>query len=82
MFAASVEAYEKKLKAESLQQGIEQGIEQGLKNGRQQGIEQGKLQVARRLLGRGFSASETAELAGLSEQEVRNLTELRNLPER
>ncbi|TVQ36199.1 MAG: Rpn family recombination-promoting nuclease/putative transposase [Spirochaetaceae bacterium] len=83
MFAASVEAYEKKLKAESLQQGLEQGLEKGLEKGieqgRQQGIEQGEQararQVARRLLDRGFSVAETADLAGLSEDEVRKLVQ-------
>ena len=83
MFAASVVAYEKKLKAESLQQGIEQGIEQGIKRGieqgRQQGIEQGEREkareVAQRLIDRGFSVSETADLAGLPEDEVRTLAQ-------
>ena len=67
MFAASVEAYEKKLKAESLQQGIEKGLEQG---------EQARArQVAQRLIDRGFSVSETADIAGLPEDAVRKLAE-------
>ncbi|TVQ36202.1 MAG: hypothetical protein EA384_15025, partial [Spirochaetaceae bacterium] len=49
MFAASVEAYKRKLKAESLQQGIERGIEQGIEKGRQQGIEQGSREAARQV---------------------------------
>ena len=79
MFAASVEAYEKKLRAESLQQGIEKGIERGLEQGLEKGIEQGEQararQVAQRLLGRGFSVQETAHIAGLPEDEVRKLAE-------
>ena len=71
MFAASVEAYEKKLKAESLQQGIEQGLEQGIEQGEQARARQ----VAQKLIDRGFSVSETAELAGLSVEEVRNLAQ-------
>ena len=49
-------------KAEGIQQGIEQGI--------QQGIQQGQINVAHRMLAKGHSIEDVAEVTGLSVEEV------------
>ena len=67
--------------ADGLAQGIAEGLEKGLAEGRAKGLLQGraegdksaKLEIARNLLARGFSKDETAELTGLSLQELASL---------
>jgi len=53
------------------EKGIEKGEKKGEKKGRKEGLET----VARKLLERGFSVKETAELTGLTQKEVRRLME-------
>jgi len=60
-------------------QGLEEGLEKGRIEGRQEGRIEGRRQeretTALRLLERGFSPAEVAELTELSEDEVRGLTQ-------
>ena len=70
-------------KKEGLRQGVEsgirQGIQTGIKQGMQTGIKQGMqtktVQVVLRLLDKGFSPEETAEMSGESLSVVRNICE-------
>ena len=48
-------------------------LEEGLAKGRAEGDKSAKLEIARNLLARGFSKDETAELTGLSLQELASL---------
>ena len=56
---------ETKVYQEALQEGREEGLEKGL--------EQGRREIALRLLAKGHSVAEVAELTGLSAQRVRAL---------
>jgi predicted transposase/invertase (TIGR01784 family) len=47
-------------------EGIKKGIKEGLKKGLTEGIIEGKLQTARRLLQRGLTIDEVADITGLS----------------
>lgn len=65
--------------AEALEQiGLERGLERGLQEGQELGLEQGRLEamqeVARRLAGRGLAPEVIAEVTGLSEQALRQLS--------
>jgi predicted transposase/invertase (TIGR01784 family) len=55
------------------EQGIVQGEERGLAKGREQGLEQGALQIAQRLLKKGWSIEEVAEMTELDIKKVRSL---------
>ena len=44
----------------------EEGLEQGLEQGRDQGMEEGRVEVARRLMAKGMTAAEVAEITGIS----------------
>ncbi len=57
---------------QGLAQGIAQGIEQGMEQGMEKGREQGKLDVARRLIEKGMSEQEAAEVAGVSPDFLRS----------
>ena len=46
-------------------EGIEEGLEKGLEQGLEKGLQQGKLAVAQRLIDRGMTVEEAAELAGV-----------------
>ena len=67
---------------EGLEKGLEEGIEKGRIEGRMEGRKEGQEQerkiTARRLLERGFSQAEVAELTELSEDEVRALAQRDN----
>ena len=65
MFATKLEQYGEKLKREARKEGLERGLEKGR--------EENALPVARRLLARGESVSEVAEITELSETRVRAL---------
>ena len=60
-----------------LQQGIERGIEQGIEQGIERGIEQGayqnKLEIAQKLIARGYSLEEIADVSGLTIYQVQSL---------
>ena len=56
---------------EGRQEGIEQGLEQGIEQGLEQGQLQAKLKMVPRLLQRGLSIEEVAELLELDIEPVR-----------
>ena len=62
-------------KEEGLEQGLEQGIEQGLERGRQEGKLEAKLELVPRMLARGFTVEEVAELLGLEVEQVRQVSQ-------
>jgi predicted transposase/invertase (TIGR01784 family) len=47
-----------------------EGIQQGIQQGMQQGMLQGKMDVARRMLVKGVSIEDIADITGLSVEEV------------
>ena len=47
-----------------------EGMEQGIRQGIEQGIEQGKIKVARRMLAKGSSTEDIADVTGLTVEEV------------
>jgi predicted transposase/invertase (TIGR01784 family) len=57
-----------------LEEGIEKGIEKGIEQGIERGIEQGIQQTALRLLKLGLDTQTISEATGLSEQEIRSLS--------
>ena len=57
---------------EEFEKGIEQGIKQGIEKGIEKGIEQGKVEVVRRLIDKGMSVEEAAEIAGVSVEVLRS----------
>jgi hypothetical protein len=65
--------------AEGLEQGVAQGLAQGLEQGRAQGLEQGAAQAlattAKGMLAKGLAPDLVAEITGLSETQIRALTE-------
>ena len=67
------------LRRQGLEEGLEKGLEEGLEKGLEEGLEKGRQQerktTARRLLERGFSQAEVAELTELSEDEVHKLAQ-------
>jgi predicted transposase/invertase (TIGR01784 family) len=65
MFATKLEQYGEKLKREARKEGLERGLEKGR--------EENALRVARRLLARGESVSDVAEITELSEERIRAL---------
>ena len=48
----------------------EEGLERGLEEGMERGREAGKLEVARRLIEKGMTAEEAAELAGVGVEKL------------
>ncbi|MEI6336836.1 MAG: Rpn family recombination-promoting nuclease/putative transposase, partial [Methylococcaceae bacterium] len=66
-----------------LRQGIEQGLEKGLEQGREQGLEKGREEgidkasktIAVNLLGKGIDMATIAEVTGLTEAEINNLSQ-------
>jgi predicted transposase/invertase (TIGR01784 family) len=61
------QAYEDSLKNYRDWKGItETAHEEGLEQGREEGREEGKLEVARRLMAKGMTAAEVAEITGIS----------------
>ena len=56
-----------------IERGIEQGIEQGIERGIEQGAYQTKLETARKLIARGDSLEEIADVSGLTIYQVQSL---------
>ena len=56
------------------QEGQKQGLEQGLEQGREEGREEEKRQLARNMLAKGLDPGFVAEISGLTEEELQNLT--------
>jgi predicted transposase YdaD len=77
MFATKFQEYSRRLKEEGLEQGREEGLSEGLEQGLDEGRTEGRaverLAIARRLLERGETVEEVAELTGLSPDDVTNL---------
>lgn len=55
------------------QRGLKQGLQQGLEQGVAKGAHQNKIETAQRLLDRGFSVTEAADISGLPEAQVAEL---------
>ena len=53
--------------------GFQQGIEQGIERGIEQGAYQTKLETARKLIARGYSLEEIADVSGLTIYQVQSL---------
>jgi predicted transposase/invertase (TIGR01784 family) len=53
-------------------EGREEGREEGKVEGREEGREEGKVEVARRLLAKGMTVEEAAEVAGVSVEVLRS----------
>ena len=67
--------YAEKLgREEGLKEGIEQGREQGIEQGREQGREEEKRQLVRNMLAKGLTPDLVADIAGLTEEEVRAMS--------
>lgn len=57
--------------AQGREEGIAQGREEGIAQGREEGIRQGIFSVVKRMLSKGMSISEIAEIANLTEEEIK-----------
>ena len=67
--------YAEKLgREEGLKEGFEQGREQGIEQGREQGREEEKRQLVRNMLAKGLTPDLVADIAGLTEEEVRAMS--------
>ena len=70
-------SYERKGREIGVEKGIEKGIVKGREEGIEKGIEKGReeaiLSVAKRMLKKGRSVEEVADLTGLSEEIVAKL---------
>ena len=58
---------------QGIERGIEQGIEQGIERGIEQGAYQNKLEIAQKLIARGYSLEEIADVSGLTIYQVQSL---------
>ena len=54
-----------------MEKGREEGIEKGREEGIEKGREEAKLEVARRLIAKGMTVEEAAEIAGVGVEELR-----------
>ena len=63
--------------ADMRRDGFEEGLTTGLEQGREQGVHQKALETARKLLARGDSPAEIADLLSLSVSQVQELVENR-----
>ena len=59
---------------EGREAGLTEGIKKGMEQGIEQGIEHGKLEVAKRLLAKGMSIEEAAEIAGITVEMLKRAT--------
>ena len=57
----------------AIHSGIEQGIEQGREQGREEGARQKSIQIAVKLLAKGFSIQDISEVTGLSQEDIAQL---------
>jgi predicted transposase/invertase (TIGR01784 family) len=58
-----------------IQEGIQKGIQEGIQKGRIEGMKEKAIKVARKLLMKGMSIEEVAELTELPEEEIIKLTQ-------
>ncbi len=58
----------KKGRKEGIKEGIIEGKKEGIIKGRKEGIDEGKLDVAYKLMDKGFSIDEVVELTGLAKE--------------
>jgi predicted transposase/invertase (TIGR01784 family) len=61
-------------KSEGIKEGIKAGIKKGIKVGKTEGIKEAKLAIAKQALKKGLSIKDIAELTGLSETDVIQLS--------
>ena len=61
---------------EGLKQGRAEGLEEGRKQGRVEGRKEEKRKLALNMLAKGFDPDLVAEIAGLTESEVRAMTQV------
>ncbi|MBI4870712.1 MAG: hypothetical protein HY814_04005 [Candidatus Riflebacteria bacterium] len=73
MLSETVLEWTKQWKEEGLLEGLEKGRTEGLEKGRTEGQLEERRLLAQRLLTRGMSVAEVAELTGLSAGEVEGL---------
>lgn len=71
--ASALKKSEEKGHAQGLEQGREEGIKIGETKGREEGEISGKIEVARKLLARGYSPPEVAQVTGLNQEELKKL---------
>ena len=53
--------------------GVQEGIEIGEKKGREEGKQEERLEIARKMLGKGKSIEEIKEITGLTEEEIERI---------
>ncbi|AKM20129.1 flagellar assembly protein H [[Flavobacterium] thermophilum] len=58
---------------QGLKQGIKQGMKQGIEQGRQKGIEEGKIDIAKKMLAKGYDVDTVHELTGLPAEKIEQL---------
>ncbi|RXS88554.1 Rpn family recombination-promoting nuclease/putative transposase [Geobacillus sp. PK12] len=58
---------------QGLKQGIKQGMKQGIEQGRQKGIEEGKIDIAKKMLAKGYDVDTIHELTGLPAEKIEQL---------
>ncbi|KQC46313.1 MULTISPECIES: Rpn family recombination-promoting nuclease/putative transposase [Geobacillus] len=56
-----------------MEKGIQQGVKQGMKQGRQKGIEEGKIDIAKKMLAKGYDVDTIHELTGLPAEKIEQL---------
>ena len=60
---------------QGIQQGIQQGMQQGIQQGMQKGLAQGQGVFVRKMLAKGHTFSEIADLTGYSESQIKTFVE-------
>ena len=63
-------------RAEGRKEGREEGITVGLTKGREEGRDEERMTIARNCIAMGMAAASIAQVTGLSEEQVRMLSEL------
>ncbi|AGT33189.1 hypothetical protein M493_14755 [Geobacillus genomosp. 3] len=66
-------SYEQRGIEKGIQQGVKQGIKQGIEQGRQKGIEEGKIDIAKKMLAKGYDVGTIHELTGLPAEKIEQL---------
>jgi predicted transposase/invertase (TIGR01784 family) len=65
--------YMKEGEKKGRQEGIKEGIKKGIKEGKIEGKIEGKMEVVSRLLEKGYSVEDAADITGLSIEEIKRL---------
>ncbi|AWO75027.1 transposase [Geobacillus thermoleovorans] len=55
---------------QGIKQGMKQGMKQGIEQGRQKGIEEGKIDIAKKMLAKGYDVDTIHELTGLPVEKI------------